>query len=184
MSAIRNARLFFHQQSLKKQLKAKKSPHPRKRVNLSSAQTVGILFDATELDNRKIVLKYAKELKGLQKKVSLLGFFDSKVEDENYTFKHINLKHIDWALRPMGEDVKAFMAKTYDVFINADPRTQIYSEYIAALSDAHLKVGPCTENTYCYDVMIDLGKSMDLNKFLQQVDVLMKKTNTRHEAAI
>lgn len=184
MSAISDARLFFHNYSLKKQLKAKKSPRLRKRVNLSSAKTVGILFDATELDDRNTVLKYAKRLKELKKKVSLLGFFNNKIDAENYTFKHINLKNIDWALRPTGEDVKAFMKDSFDVFINADPKTQIHSEYIAALSEAHLKVGPCTENTYCYDLMIDLGKSMDLNKFLQQVDFLMEKTNTRHEATI
>ena len=184
MSAISNARLFFHQQQLKKQLKAKKSPRLRKRVNLSSAKTVGILFDATELDSRNIVLKYAKGLRNLQKKITLLGFFNNKIEDENYTFKHINLKNIDWALRPTGAEVKAFIKEPFDVFINADPLTKTHSEYIAALSNAHLKVGPCTENTYCYDVMIDLGKSMDLKKFLQQVDMLMEKTNTKHEAAI
>lgn len=184
MSAIHNARVFFHQQQLKKLLKARKSPRLQKRVNLSSAKTVGILFDATELDNRNIVLKYAKGLKDLKKKVSLLGFFNNKIEDENYTFKHFNLKNIDWALRPSGAEVKAFMNAPFDVFINADPVTKRHSEYIAALSHAHLKVGPCTENTYCYDVMIDLGKSMDLHKFLQQVDRLMEKTNTKHEAAI
>ncbi len=120
----------------------------------------------------------------MEKKVTLLGFFNSKIEDENYTFKHINLKNIDWALRPTGAEVNDFMKQAFDVFINADPATKIHSEYIAALSNAHLKVGPCTENTYCYDVMIDFGKSMHLKKFLQQVDVLMEKTNTKHEAAI
>lgn len=62
-----------------------------------------------ELDNCNIVLKYVKGLKNLKKKVFFFGFFNSKIEDENYIFKYINLKNIDWVLCFIGLEVKVFM---------------------------------------------------------------------------
>lgn len=183
MRIIKDSQLFFHRYLLKKQLKSRRQSAKRKLVNLDTAKTVGILFDATELDDRNVVLKYAKALKDQGKRVRTLGYFDNKLENENFTFSHFNRKKLDWALRPTGEAVMTFMKEQLDLLLTIDPLTKFHMEYIAALSNAHLKVGPYTDNTYCYDLMIDAGAGSNLHSFINQIEHLLKKTNVRHEAA-
>ncbi len=175
--------MFFYRSDLKKRLKQpsrKKAPH---RVNLENAQTIGILFNATDLQTRDTVLAYAKELKSRQKKIRLLGFFDNKVDGESFTFPSFNRKDIDWALRPKGEEVEGFINRDLDILIHADTQTNLQAEYICALSKAKLKVGPVSERIFCYDLMIDAAKINQLKPFIQQIEFFLKKTNIRHEPA-
>lgn len=180
MEQIQQARLAMHRRYLKQSLKKQKVD--RQAVNFEAAKSFGLLFNATELEQRDIVLKYAEALREQQKSVRLLGFFDSKLEDSNFVFKYFNRKKIDWALRPKGPEVDEFIEKPFDILMNIDSETSIFSEYIAALSNAHLRVGPITPNTYCYDLMIDTSGSKDLRAFIQQAEFLLRKTNSQHEA--
>ena len=182
MNEIQNIKLFFHNYFLNKQLRLRKSSNARKAISNSSAKNIGILFDATSLETRNIVEQYAGELKTQGKKVKLLGFFNNKTESTNFTFPHFNRKKIDWALRPIGNEVQHFIKEPFDILINADTETKTYSEYIAALSHASLRVGPYTHNTFCYDLMIDTKEANDLRFFIRNIEQLLEKTTTRHEA--
>ena len=181
MKSFHNIRMQFHRQFLNQELKN----NPRgesKMVNLETAKSIGILFDATDPARRDRVLKYVEELKKKNKSVKSLGYFDSKLENTNFVFKYFNAKNIDWAYRPTGEEVNFFIQQPFDLLINLEPETKTYTEYITALSKANLKIGPYTENTYCYDLMIDTGEK-DLNHFIQEIERLLRKTNNSHEAA-
>lgn len=183
MSFIQKTKLFFHRYFLKKQLKQFKRSNKNRSINFGDAQLIGILFNATDLNNQKMALKYAAKLKKSGKKVKMLGFFDNQVEDENYTFDHFNRKQLDFALRPKSEEVTNFMKQAFDYLITVDPVTSLYSEYITAFSQAHLKVGPYTEQTACYDLMIDAKDKTDVWNFITNIELLLEKTNTRHAAA-
>lgn len=183
MSFIQNTKLFFHHYFLKKQLNQSRRSNQNRSLSFEDARTIGILFNATHLDNRKIALKFADKLKKRSKKVKLLGFFDNQMGDENFTFDHFNRKHLDWALRPKSGVVDKFLQQPFDYLINIDPQTSLHSEYITALSQAHLKVGPYTEQTYCYDLMIDTKDKSNLWNFIQQIELLLEKTNTKYAAA-
>lgn len=183
MSFIQNTKLFFHRYFLKKQLQQFKRSNKNRSISFGNARSIGILFNATELDNRKTAMKYAENLKAKGKKVKLLGFFDNQMEDENFTFDHFNRKQLDWALRPKSEVVSAFLKQPFDYLINIEPETNLYSEYIATLSQAHLKVGPYTEQSACYDLMIDAKDKTNVWDFINNIELLLEKTNTRHAAA-
>lgn len=177
---FKNIRNYFFRQSLnnlRKQPRSKQSP-----VSFEQAQSVGILFDATDLETRNIVLEYADQLRDSGKRVKRLGFFDSKLEDTNFTFKYFNLKNLDWAGRPGGELVQNFVQQPFDWLLVLSTTTKPYFEYISTMSKATLRVGPVSENTFSYDIMIDTG-SADLQAFIKQMELVLAKTNTRHEAA-
>lgn len=178
-----NIRRYFYERFLKQSLQKKKLLSPKKLVNLKTAKTIGLLFDATNVDQRDKVLSYAKQLKRKGKKVQLLGFFNNKQEGGSFTFEYFNKKAIDWALRPTGKAVQAFIKEPFDLLITLDVRSRKYTEYIAALSHAHLRVGPYTPNTFCYDLMLDTGKTSTLTFFIQQLEFYLKRTNTKNEAA-
>ncbi|NUQ22585.1 MAG: hypothetical protein HUU34_01435 [Saprospiraceae bacterium] len=177
----RNIQSFFHQRFLSQQLA--KLRRERKPVNLDSAQTVGLLFDASSLTARSVVIQYADELRGRNKRVRMLGYLEGHPDTGEFAFPCFSQKQLDWALCPKSKAVDEFLAQPLDVLLMMPPGQQPWLEYIAALSTAHLKVGPYTNHTYCFDVMIDMPAENDLKQFIRQVEQLLKKTNTKHEPA-
>lgn len=181
MRNLNDLRLFFHHRKLKNQLKSRPQAAIRERVNLDTAATIGILFDATELKDRDIVLKFADELRKQSKKVKLLGFFNNKMEGESFPFPFYNTKNLDWTRCPGGEEVKKFLDQKFDLLFVLKSQAAVHMEYIAALAYAHLKVGPCTENTYCLDLMIDADRTQPLSYFIGQIEQLLKQTNVKKQ---
>lgn len=154
----------------------------RKFTGFEKATNIGILFDATELNQRDFVLQYGKQLEKVGKKVKLLGYFDSKLDDPNFTFKYFNRKNMDWAGRPNGAAVQEFAEQAFDIMINLDTHSKPPAEYVCAQSRAHLRVGPFTNHTFCYELIMDEHDSQNLKTFVQQMEFILEKTNTRqHE---
>jgi hypothetical protein len=181
MKIIHDIRTYFRNNSLKSKLLAQ-SKQQRKRINFEEAQTVGLIFDATDTDKRQTALGYAEKLSKLGKKVKLLGFFDSKQDSADFSFGYFNRKNIDWALRPNGKSVETFLQGAYDILITLNPLTNQHVEYISALANAHLKIGPDTNNTYCYDLMIDVRNKNSVMDFIREMEQLLTKTNIKHGA--
>jgi len=181
MRLFYQTRLKWHRRLLRKQLQRLQGP-PRKRVNLQKAHAIGILFDATDLENRQTVLQYAEKLKKQGKRVRLLGYFDDDTKNENFTFRHFNRHQFDLFLRPKAQTVQEFMDQNFDILMTLDPQPRLFAEYISTLSRAPLRVGPSTENTYAFDLMIET-KGNNLSQYIEQMELLLSKTNTTHEAA-
>ena len=180
MSILTNIQRHFYNQSLDKA--RKQSRKKQKPISFETAQRIGILFDATDLETREVVLEYTKALRNKLKRVKLLGFFDNKVNDPNFTFNYFNRKNIDWAGRPSGEFVQEFVDREFDWMFNLATKPTPQFEYISAISNARLRVGPSTDHTFCYDIMIDT-EGGDLRDFIKQMELVLAKTNTQHEAA-
>lgn len=183
MGLIQDIQLLAHRRSLKQQLRHKGKSKGRGAVNLNNASSIGILFDASELADREAVLQYAEQLRKRGKRVSLLGYFDDATDSNSFAFKFFTRKQMDWALRPNNEEARDFIAQEFDLLLNIDPISKIHTEYIAALSKAKLRVGPSTEHTYCYDLMIDTTARAGLRPFIEQMEALLGKTNIQHEPA-
>ncbi len=177
----RNIQLFFHHRFLSQQVA--KLRRERKPVNLDSAQTVGLIFDGSSLSNRQAVMEYADELRNRGKRVKMLGYLEGHPDTGEFAFPCFSQKQLDWALRPKSSAVDEFLARPVDVLIALPPAQLPWLEYIAALSTAHLKVGPVTNHTDCFDVMIDMPANNDIRQFIRQVEQLLKKTNTKYESA-
>lgn len=184
MRFIQNMRMWAYRRSLKQQLRKRPEPQGKGEVNLNNANTIGILFDATELSVRDTILHYVENLRKRGKRsIKLLGYFDDLTDSENHPFDYYNRKQVDWAFRPQGEQIQNFIKQDFDLLMNINPASLIHTEYIAALSHAKLRVGPYTEHTYCYDLMIDLSPQAGLKQFIEQMETLLGKTNIKHEAA-
>ncbi|MEO0776530.1 MAG: hypothetical protein AAFW73_17220 [Bacteroidota bacterium] len=178
---------YFQQQYQRLQthfLERKVTRTPIQRVpgDYASARKIGLLFDATDPERRPIVLQYAQSLKQKNKEVKLLAFYDAKQAQPNFTFKHFTQKELNFWRHPSGSLVEDFIAQPFDILINLFFDAQAPLEYITALSRAQLRVGPYSERTYCYDLMIE-NQSPDLPRFIKQVEFLLNKMNnsTPHE---
>lgn len=178
MNFFQKIRLKFHNYKFNQALKNLKIQ--RASVDFDRASTVGIVFDATELANRERVQKFAKDLEKKGKKVSLLGFLKTKEDTDNMPFPNFNLKSLDFALLPMkNPKVGEFMQKDFDILINLSLDEMEPLEYIAALSRAKFRVGPYTERTVCYELMIDVSNSRKLDAFIHQTLFFLEKMNKK-----
>jgi hypothetical protein len=181
MSILQKIQNYFRTRTLQERLR-ELGTGQRKKVNFESTQSIGLLFDATNRDKRQAVLKYADQLGKQGKKVRLLGFVDVKEEPKDLSFPFFFRKDIDWAQRPIGDKVEGFLKTSFDMLITLDPQPQAHCEYIAALSRAHFKIGPSTENTYCHDLMIEVANKNNLSDFIREMETLLTKTNIKHAA--
>lgn len=150
---------------------------------LDNAKSIGILFDGTEQAEREIVLGYAEQLKQQGKKVKLLAFFNNKLKGDNFSFAAFNRQQLDWAMRPTSREALEFKDQPFDLLLNISHSSILPLDYLAAHSKARFRVGPFTENTFCYDLMIDYPVKTDLKAFLHQVVFYMKKMRPNYEAA-
>ncbi len=183
MSLLQNVREYFKKSTLKKELQ-KRGNFIKKKVNIQSAKSIGILFDATSLDRRQAILQYADRLKKQRKKVFLLGYFDVKQSDgASHDFKFFDKKSINWMQAPKGDAVDFFLQQNFDIFVFLNPTTTTYSEYIAALTKANLKVGPISTEMEAYDLMLSVKNQTSIKDFIQHMEAILKKTNKEHEAA-
>lgn len=161
---------------------SKQNRSERTFPGFEKATHIGILFDATDLNQRDFVLQYAHQLDKRGKKVKLLGFFDSKLDDPNFTFKYFNRKNLDWAGRPKMEAIREFTEQAFDLMINLDTISKPQAEFVSVLSRAHLRVGPFSTHTFCYELMMDASDARSLKTFVQQMEFILEKTNSRqHE---
>lgn len=180
MGFLNETRAKVHGYFLKKELKTHRQDHYS--MDLKSAKSVGLLLDATELAGREVVLKFSEELKKQGKEVKLLAYFGGNPKVANFAFTHFTKKDLDWALRPKSQDIQKFINQPFDILINLTPHGSLPLEYIAAFSKAKFRVGPSTDKTYCYELMVDTAAKKDLQSFIQQVTFFINKMNTTHES--
>ena len=74
MRILKKWQAQLHDHFLNKQLGLSK--RNQQTVSFDEAQLIGILFEATEIANRNLVLDYAERLKKMGKKVKLMAFLD------------------------------------------------------------------------------------------------------------
>lgn len=178
MDFLQKTKIWFFNSQLKKELSKQKRYHYS--VSLQDAKYIGLLFDATNLETRTDVLSFADKLKKMGKRIGLLGYFDNKLKDPNFTFSHFNKGNIDWAMRPKGAEIQEFANTKFDILISLAIEHQPFFEYIAAISQAKFRVGPITD-FQCYDLMIEPRK-MDVASLIEQIEYFLQKTLTKNVA--
>lgn len=184
MRILKKWQAQLHDHFLAKQLsQMRRNQQP---VTFEEAQSIGLLFDATELDNRNFVQAYAEQLKKKGKKVKLLAFLNETKQQNQFTFAHFSRKEIDWLMRPKGDAVETFVKTPFDYLINLYESGKKPLEYISILSQAHLKVGTYPIKHGGFDLVIEMQEEHQLSHFVKQLDYFFKRLNSnqQHEGAI
>lgn len=169
MSTVKNIQEKLGRLKLKKQQKS--LSRNVKAFNISTASTIGILYNATNRTEAELVKKFIQHLKEERKEVLSLGFIDSKDASDMVT-PHLNYSYFDRSnlsktMVPQGTDVQNFINKPFSILIDLNIGECFPLEYISSLSIAKFKVGAegSYKNNVC-DMLIDLGDK-------QQVDFLI-----------
>lgn len=177
MRLIQSIKAKFFELALKKKMKARQKQGTAKVVNLETARKIGLLFDATDINQRKLVLDFVDKWNKRQKQFRLLGFFDSKLKDDNFTFDQFNQKDINWLNIPKGDTVAAFLAEEFDLLIHLNTQSNVRMECLSLLANATLKIGPPALRLPAYDFMIEVPASAGLRQFIQQMEHFLQHIN-------
>jgi hypothetical protein len=172
MRLFNKLRLKKHEASLRLQLDANKIVLAKMAPN--DGHAVAILFDASQLDDRRKVIEYAELLKRRGKRVHLLGFIDNKQKEGSYNFKFFNRLNLNWCDVPSGFEVQRFLDETYDLLIYLDPNENISLSYLARLAKARFKVGTTARSDEHFDLTVN-AKTTDLSNWIRHVDATLKR---------
>ncbi len=176
MSFAKKIKLRLHKRKLQKEM-GKNSGINRKSISFNNASKIGILFNASDVKQEKLVMQYVDRLRSKHKKqVSILAFFDDKEEKKAALSKNYSLKDLNWLFIPNNEDVRSFIDKPFDIAINFFENPHIHGDYIMALSKSGFRVGRNSNNTESYELMIN-EKKKDLAHFIGLLDTYLKTFN-------
>jgi len=108
--------------------------------SVDDAKNIGILYNATEYISFEIIRNLVKELSHDSRKVTVLGYVDSKKLIDHYLYRKgfdfFSKNDLNWYFRPVSAVVDNFIAEPFDLLINLSLEDHYPIRYIAALSPA------------------------------------------------
>ncbi len=166
-------RRYFYHYFLRKELQH--HVPERHSVKFEEAREIGLLFDATDVNQNSVITDFAAQLKALGKKVVMLAYFDSPKPALHFDFQYFNRKNLNWHLQPETQEVKTFLERRFDILINVFSGEVLPLEYIAMLSQACFRIGIYQPGkTQLNDLMVDVKGHTDLSHQLEQIRHYLK----------
>lgn len=141
--------------------------------NFETANSAGILFDASDTESFKYIKEFSKFLKSNNIRTYLLGYIESKeVPDEMVLWDDcdiVSINDIDWLLRPKSPAALDFINSEYNILFDLSLKHNFTMCYISKLSSADFKVGRYTDEDNDFDLMIDVNKNPRVDYFIEQI---------------
>lgn len=152
--------------------KFRNQTHVPSICNLKEANNIGIIYNATEYISFEIIRNLVKELAHDSRKVTVLGYVDSKKLIDHYLYRKgfdfFSKNELNWYYRPVSPVVEQFIKEPFDLLINLSLEEYYPINYITALSSAKFKTGKYSPGDIYLDFMIDIEKEKQTMKNLQK----------------
>lgn len=175
---------WLFRRALRKGMRQTKCPASGRGINLNSARSVAILFDATRVDERKVVADFARQLRDRGTTVRPLGYFTNDIGESTFAFPAFAGKELNWYGVPKKQaSVDDFLSREVDLLLVLQAQATPLFDYLAALTPAAFKVGPVSYTTPAYDVMLDVPAKADHRYLIQQMQQVLKVTNAQLQPA-
>jgi hypothetical protein len=167
---------FFEKE---KQKRLQHAPVLPKSFHLNRKNQYGLLLDATEPDDRNIVIAFAEQLRREGNRVRVLGYVDGKKEGLSISFDVFTSAELTTISKiPKSSLAESFMDQPLDILINMAVRQNHKPlEYIAAVSKASFRVGPWyggSQNNP-YDLCVDAGTNATLKEWIDELMHTLRK---------
>lgn len=154
----------------------------KKNNSISTAKSIGLLYYLSDEAAYHIVETFIQSLNEKQKKVRLICYTASKTVPHYFIPKLsqdiITAKDLNWFRKPAKGFVQEFIGDTFDLLLDLSLFDCFPLQYIAALSEASLKVGRFAEaHTDYYDLMIHTSGVTGLDEFITQINHYLNMIN-------
>ena len=154
----------------------KKMQRNQRMHNFDTARTIGIIFNATQLENFTHVKEFLNTLRDKDLEIYAIGYVDKKeIDDQLVIRKNFNFfcrTDLAWNYLPTAPFVNELIDKKLDILIDLSITPHFALQYMAALSKASFKIGvytPEKEKQRIYDLMLDISKQPDISYLIEQV---------------
>jgi hypothetical protein len=155
--------------------------------NIGTAQHIGIIYNATEFISFEIIRNLVKDLTQDSRKITVLGYVDSKKLIDHYLYRKgfdfFSRNDLNWYSRPVASVVDRFIAEPFDILINLSLKDYYPIRYISALSPASFKAGIFSPDEMYLDFMIDIEKEKQTMRSLQS-EILKETDHTQENTEI
>ncbi len=170
---IERIKRWFFEKDLNAQIIAKKNI----KNEVNTAAVIGIIFDGTSEDDRKIVHKFKKQLNPSgNKQVKSLAFIQNKLPLDNVDYNAYNQKEVKWYGVPFGEKVEEFIQTNFDILIVLCEKMRPHFEFIIAKSQTTFVIGPNIERSEKYfTFIVDSKESKGLQNLIEKIIVGIEK---------
>lgn len=159
--------------------KVKRKPQA---LNLSQARNIGILFEVRSKEDIDTVRAFVSQIKERNRKITALGYVATKellqtLKSDN-EFDFISKLDFNWYYKPEKYVIKNFMSDGMDVLIDLSLKKNPALLYVAAFTEAKMKVARFDEKQKeYYDLMIDTNKDNTLKYLITQIKHYITKIN-------
>lgn len=147
----------------------------QQEFDLGKVKKVGILWDASFENDFKHLTAFNRQLAEMGKSVEVMAWIPGKSVPDRLTgltyMKFLRKSDLNWALLPVSEDAKEFIAGSFDLVLDINPSSVFQLSCLVALSSSPMKVGPdVTEEPEKtpYDLMIRTPRPFSIEFFLDQ----------------
>jgi len=153
--------------------------------NLETAHYIGIVYNATEPADYKLLKQLVEYFKNMGKKVMALGYIDDKDPQKHLNtrldFRFFTKKELNWVFKPDGLEVNNFVEEKFDILLDLGVEYCHPIKYICGLSAAAFKVGPHDKySELYYDMILDPGYNRTLENFIKNTEVYIKMVNRKN----
>lgn len=154
-----------------KEFKTDARPKGHKSSGLNNLQSVAILFDGTDENERKIVHKLKKNINTDGKKnIKSIAFINNQLPLDNIDYLGYNLKNVKWHGIPFGDKVEEFIHLKSDILIVLIKNMMPHFEYIIAHSEAKFIIGPSIVKSEKYfDVTVQTGENENTESIIKRL---------------
>lgn len=129
---------------------------------INEAKSIGIIYNATEFVSFEIIKNLVKDLAHDSKKITVLGYVNSKNLIDSYLYRKgfdfFSKNDLNWYFKPVNQVVEQFIQERFDLLINLSLDDHYPIRYITSVSSASFKAGMYTPDDRCLDLMIDIEK--------------------------
>lgn len=138
---------------------------------VNAANAIGIVFDGTSEDDRKIVHKFKKRLNpNGDKQVNSIAFIQNNLPLDNVDYNAYNQKDLKWYGVPFGDKVEEFINSNFDILIVLCEKMRPHFEFIIAHSKANFIIGPNIDKSKQYfTFIIDSSDSIGLQTLIDRI---------------
>ncbi len=145
--------------------------------SVNTAAAIGIIFDGTSEDDRKIVHKFKKRLNpNGSKQIKSLAFIKNKLPLDNVDYNAYNQKDVKWYGVPFGEKVEEFINTNFDILIVLCEKMRPHFEFIIAHSKTKFIIGPNIDKSQQYfTFIIDSKDTAGLQSLIDKMIVSIDK---------
>lgn len=147
----------------------------KKAQHETGLSQLAILFDATVIEERDLILSFSKTFEKIGYKVTLMGYLDHAADTAGIPYKHFNRRNVSRNFIPSGVDVGKFLESEFDLLINTDLSQSLPIHYLACLAKSYTKVGPHSAFDEYYHLILDTKDTFTIKQYISElIDILNK----------